>query len=165
MWEAAADPTDGIYHCPGGSVGGGGQAVASYRDAHRRGAGDGGGGGDAGIRWSGLLSMGGLSGFSCPVRSGERGPHSRHFDVVLGGTDGMDRDSSQPLSPEEAKARLRAAAQGLSLSKWMGRRTWRVLAVALAGGFIVGRVRVSALTQTMVMQPTGGCVKEVILLF
>lgn len=64
----------------------------------------------------------------------------------------MDRDSSQPLSPEEAKARLRAAAQGLSLSKWMGRRTWRVLAVALAGGFIVGRVRVSALTQTMVMQ-------------
>ena len=69
----------------------------------------------------------------------------------------MDSDAPQPLSTEEAKARLRAAAQGLSLSAWMGRRTWRVLAVSLAGGFIVGRVRISDLTRTLMFTAEMRC--------
>lgn len=64
----------------------------------------------------------------------------------------MDSDTPRPLSPEEAKARLRAAAQGLGLSALIGRRTWRILAVSLIGGFIVGRLRVSELTRAVVMQ-------------
>jgi nitrate reductase NapE component len=64
----------------------------------------------------------------------------------------MDRDSSQPLSTEEAKARLRAAARELSLSHWLGRRTWSVLAVAVVGGFAVGRLRISVLSRTMLLQ-------------
>jgi len=64
----------------------------------------------------------------------------------------MDSDSSQPLSTQEAKARLRAAAQELSLSHWLARRTWTVLAVALAGGFVMGRLRISVLSRSMLMQ-------------
>jgi hypothetical protein len=64
----------------------------------------------------------------------------------------MDRDPSNPLSPEEAKARLRAAARELSVDRWIGRRTWSVLAIALAGGFIVGRTRVPAITGTLLME-------------
>ena len=57
----------------------------------------------------------------------------------------MDRDTSHPLSTAEAKARLRAAAQELTLEHLIGPRTWRVLAVALAGGFVFGRMRVTAM--------------------
>lgn len=64
----------------------------------------------------------------------------------------MDRDTHRPLSSEEAKARLRAAAQGVSLHDWMGRRTWRVLAAALAGGFVVGRLRITAMSGTVFLQ-------------
>ncbi len=64
----------------------------------------------------------------------------------------MDRDTSHPLTPEEAKARLRAAAQQLSLTTWMSRHTWRALALALAGGFVVGRLRVPVITGTLLMQ-------------
>jgi hypothetical protein len=64
----------------------------------------------------------------------------------------MDSDTPRPLSTEEAKARLRSAAQGLGLSALMGRRTWRVLALSLIGGFIVGRLRFSELTRAVVMQ-------------
>lgn len=64
----------------------------------------------------------------------------------------MDRDTPHPLSTEEAKARLRAAAPGLSLGRWIGQRTWRVLTVSLAGGFIVGRLRFPAVTGALLMQ-------------
>ena len=64
----------------------------------------------------------------------------------------MDRDTPHPLTPEEAKARLRAAALQVSLTNWMGRRTWRVLGLALAGGFIVGRLRITATTGTLLMR-------------
>ena len=64
----------------------------------------------------------------------------------------MDRDTSLPLTPEEAKARLRAAAQQISLTHWMSRRTWRILALALAGGFVVGRLRVPVITSTLLLQ-------------
>ena len=64
----------------------------------------------------------------------------------------MDRDTTPPLTPAEAKARLRAAAQQVSLTNWMSRRTWRVLALALAGGFVVGRLRVPAITGTLLQR-------------
>jgi hypothetical protein len=64
----------------------------------------------------------------------------------------MDRDTPRPLSPEEAKARLRAAARELTLSHLIGGHPWRVLAVALAGGFVVGRLRIPAMTGTFLMQ-------------
>ena len=64
----------------------------------------------------------------------------------------MDRDTSQPLTPEEAKAKLRTAAQQVSLTNWMSRRTWRVLALALAGGFVVGRLRIPVIATTLLVQ-------------
>ena len=64
----------------------------------------------------------------------------------------MDRDPPNPLSPEEAKAKLREAARELSASHWIGRRTWSVLGVALAGGFVAGRLRVSAVTGALLME-------------
>jgi len=64
----------------------------------------------------------------------------------------MDSNSLNPLSTEEAKARLRAAAADISLSHWIGRRTWSVLAVALVGGFVAGRVPIAGLSRAMLMQ-------------
>ena len=64
----------------------------------------------------------------------------------------MDRDSSHALTPAEAKARLRGAAQDLSLAAWMRGKPWRVLGVALAGGFIFGRMRVPAASGALMMQ-------------
>jgi hypothetical protein len=61
----------------------------------------------------------------------------------------MDRDTSHPLTPEEAKARLRAAAEQASLANWMNQHKVGVLAAALAGGFIAGRVPVSLLAPAM----------------
>lgn len=56
----------------------------------------------------------------------------------------MDRDPHQPLTAplttEEAKARLRAAAQSVTLGALMGKRTWPLLAAAVAGGFVAARL-------------------------
>lgn len=64
----------------------------------------------------------------------------------------MDSDPNQPLTPppvaprvppltvEEAKARLRAAAQDVTLGALMGgKRSWWLLGAALMGGFVAGR--------------------------
>ena len=64
----------------------------------------------------------------------------------------MDSDSSHPLSTEEAKAKLRAASQELSLNHLIGRSTWSVLAVSMIGGFVVGRMRIPAMTGNLLMQ-------------
>ena len=64
----------------------------------------------------------------------------------------MDRDTTQPLSTEEAKARLRAAAQDLTLGQLIGRRTWTVLAVSVAGGFVAGRVGITTISRTLLLQ-------------
>lgn len=64
----------------------------------------------------------------------------------------MDSDTTHPLSPEEAKACLRAAAQQITLVDWMSQHTWRVLALSLAGGIIVGRLRVPIFAGSMMMQ-------------
>ncbi|MDZ4263541.1 MAG: hypothetical protein U1B30_14570 [Pseudomonadota bacterium] len=69
----------------------------------------------------------------------------------------MDHHSEQPLTPaalpihtaplttEEAKARLRAAAQNLTLSTWIGKNKWSLLAAAVAGGFVAARLRLPSL--------------------
>lgn len=53
----------------------------------------------------------------------------------------MDRDTSQPLTTAQAKARLRTAAQQASPSAWVRRHPLHALSVALLGGFIAGRLR------------------------
>lgn len=53
----------------------------------------------------------------------------------------MARNSSQPLSVAEAKARLRAAAQQASLSGWVRRHPLPALGIALLGGYASGRLR------------------------
>lgn len=62
----------------------------------------------------------------------------------------MDGDSSKPLTPEpltteQAKARLRAAAERASPSHWFERHQWGAIGLALAGGFILSRVRLPVL--------------------
>ncbi|MEW5756786.1 MAG: hypothetical protein AB1810_10825 [Pseudomonadota bacterium] len=51
----------------------------------------------------------------------------------------MDRNASRPLTPAEAKARLRAVAQEAGLTNWIGRHKWPILAAAMATGFLAGR--------------------------
>jgi hypothetical protein len=53
----------------------------------------------------------------------------------------MDSDTPGPLTTEQAKARLRAAAERASPSAWMQRHPLHALGVALAGGFIAGRLQ------------------------
>lgn len=72
----------------------------------------------------------------------------------------MDRDPHQPLTtqrplpltPEEAKARLRAAAQNVTLAAVVSRSAWPLLAVAVAGGFIAARLRLPKLLGSVVIQ-------------
>ncbi|WKE65312.1 hypothetical protein PVT67_16855 [Gallaecimonas kandeliae] len=60
----------------------------------------------------------------------------------------MAGKSPHPLTPDEAKARLRQAADQASLGLWVGRHPWPVMAAALVGGFVVGRIGVTALART-----------------
>lgn len=64
----------------------------------------------------------------------------------------MDRDTPRALTPEEAKARLRAAAQSASPRVWISQHKWGILAVALAGGFLAGRTRVPIMARAIMMQ-------------
>jgi hypothetical protein len=48
----------------------------------------------------------------------------------------MERQTSQPLSPEEAKARLRAATMGSEMYRWL----WKYPQEAALGAFILGLV-------------------------
>jgi len=57
----------------------------------------------------------------------------------------MAERASRPLSPAEAKARLRAAAERASPAYWVQQRPWRLLGMALCGGFLTGRLRISPL--------------------
>jgi hypothetical protein len=96
--------------------------------------------------------MGGLSRFIHSSGPNRCGPTYRCFNDILGKLIDMDRDSSYSLSPEEAKAKLRAAGQELSLNHLIGRSTWSVLAVSLVGGYVVGRMRIPAMTGNVLMQ-------------
>ena len=64
----------------------------------------------------------------------------------------MDRDTTQPLSTEEAKARLRAAAQDLTLGHLLGQHTWKFLALSVAGGFVAGRIGITTISRTLLLQ-------------
>ena len=64
----------------------------------------------------------------------------------------MDRDSSHSLTPTEAKARLREAAQHVSPTGWMSQHALGILAVALASGFIVGRTRTPVMARAILMR-------------
>jgi hypothetical protein len=64
----------------------------------------------------------------------------------------MDRDTTHPLTPEEAKIRLRAAAERVSLINWMSQHKGGVLAAALASGFIAGRSRTSLMAPAMLVR-------------
>lgn len=52
----------------------------------------------------------------------------------------MDHDSTKSLSVEEAKARLRVAAEQASPSAWVQRHPLSALGVALLGGLVAGRL-------------------------
>ncbi len=76
----------------------------------------------------------------------------------------MDHHSQQPLisavtqtrsatlTTEEAKARLRAAAQNVTLGTWVGRNKWSLLAAAVAGGFVASRLRLPNLLSSVLIQ-------------
>jgi len=52
----------------------------------------------------------------------------------------MAGDSIQPLTPAEAKERLRQVAGRLSLQAWTRNSPWSLLVLALGGGYLAGRV-------------------------
>ena len=64
----------------------------------------------------------------------------------------MDGDPDQPLTPEEAKARLREAALRLSPRQWIRQHPLAVLAAALAGGLVIGRVGTVALARALMLR-------------
>jgi len=152
MWEAVADFVDGIYHRLGGAAGGGGQTAAPHSDADRCGVVRSDCGRTDPGRRARPLFMGRLSRVVRSAGSDKGRSHHWHVDVGVGGGIDMDGDAPRPLNTEEAKARLRAAARGLSLGPWVRQHSWRVLGLSLVGGFVVGRIRISALTRTMMMQ-------------
>lgn len=64
----------------------------------------------------------------------------------------MDRDTARPLSVEEAKVRLRTAAEQARPSTWVRRHPLPALGVALLGGFIAGRLQTPAVAGVLLAQ-------------
>ena len=64
----------------------------------------------------------------------------------------MDRDRPYPLTPEQAKERLRAAAGEISPRQWLMRHPWRGVAVALVGGLVVGRAGTGTAVAAMLLR-------------
>lgn len=64
----------------------------------------------------------------------------------------MAGDTLRPLSTEEAKARLRAAAQQASPSSWVRRHPLPAVAVALVAGFAVARANVPRVGSLLLAQ-------------
>ena len=58
----------------------------------------------------------------------------------------MAGDTTRPLTPAEAKARLRAAAERASPAGWIHDHPWRATGLALLAGFAVARVGLLALS-------------------
>jgi hypothetical protein len=50
----------------------------------------------------------------------------------------MGRPTTQPLTPEEAKARLRSAAMGGQVFSWLWRSPLEAVLVAFISGVIIG---------------------------
>jgi len=64
----------------------------------------------------------------------------------------MDGDQTQSLTPDQAKARLREAALRVSPGRWLSQHPVGVLAAALAGGFVVGRMGGAALARALLVR-------------
>lgn len=68
----------------------------------------------------------------------------------------MERDPNQPLTrpltTDEAKARLRAAAQDVTLTSLIGKTSWLLIAAAVAGGFAAARLRLPSLLGSVLIQ-------------
>jgi hypothetical protein len=73
-------------------------------------------------------------------------------DTDSGRGTGMDGDTHQPLTTDEAKARLRIAAEQASPTAWLKRHPRHALALALLGGFVAGRVRASSIDGLLAAQ-------------
>ena len=58
----------------------------------------------------------------------------------------MAGDAPDPLTPEEAKARLRAAAERASPLGWIQAHPWQAAGLALLAGFGVARLGALALS-------------------
>ena len=68
----------------------------------------------------------------------------------------MAERPSHPLSPEEAKLKLRAVAERTSPIYWVQKRPAQMLLMAMCCGFLVGRMRLSptfAMTVTQRLLP------------
>jgi hypothetical protein len=61
----------------------------------------------------------------------------------------MGRNTPQPLTTEQAKARLRIAAQHASPATWLQHHPMKAILIALASGFVVSRLRLPANTSAM----------------
>lgn len=55
----------------------------------------------------------------------------------------MDRNSSKPLTPDEAKARLRDAALRASPTGYLRGHPFQSMGLAMAAGIMAGRTRLS----------------------
>jgi hypothetical protein len=67
----------------------------------------------------------------------------------------MDRDTSQPLTTEQAKDRLRAAAEHASPAEWLHRHPWGTVGLAVVGGFVISRMRLPRATSALTIQWLG----------
>ena len=78
----------------------------------------------------------------------------------------MGRDTPEPLTTEQAKARLRVAAQNASPTMWFQHHPWKAIGIALASGFVVSRMRLPAnsgamMTRLLAPLLVGSVIKQV----
>ncbi len=64
----------------------------------------------------------------------------------------MGGTSQQPLTTAEAKARLRAAAQNVTIGGWVSKGGWPLLGVAAVAGFMAARLRLSELASSAMVR-------------
>lgn len=50
----------------------------------------------------------------------------------------MDRPTNEPLTPAQAKERLRAAAREAGVASWVRRHPWQALVGGVSAGFVMG---------------------------
>jgi hypothetical protein len=84
-----------------------------------------------------------------------------YFLVRCGGA-AMAGNTSQPLTTEQAKARLREAADRASPSAWLQHHPWNALGLAVVGGFIMSRMRLPMAASVLTSQWLGSLVLGVV---
>jgi hypothetical protein len=67
----------------------------------------------------------------------------------------MAGNTSQPLTTEQAKARLREVADRASPSTWLQHHPWNALGLAVAGGFVMSRMRMPMAASVLTTQWLG----------